>query len=228
MSRLSPSLPKRLRSSWDASRSAHSFSFQALEVRSPGTHAPHRCKHTRQVSSRDLPDEALGDQLMSAGEHKFVLTIENAQPSGSGVCMGVASPDGRLKIGVRPSDGRLVIQPTPKEHAPGRHLTLSRDAWTERQVGARVEVTVDMHRRDVSFSLDGGIAVSSGVLPADLPDTLVPWVSLMFKNDAVTLSDHRFTSVRGQPSPKRPPKPVRVAPRRSFDDKPYEAGPWTS
>ena len=229
-------LPRPLKSSaWDATRSASSFKFEELPPRAPGTAPCSRLKHTRQVSSRDQPDDALGEQVITDGEHRFVLTIESSQPSGNGIVLGVASNDGRLKIGVRPFDGRLVVHGLREPSdgavrgAPGRSLTLARDAWRDRQVGTRVEVTVDMHRRDISFSLDGGIAVSSGVLPADIPDKLVPWVSLMFKNDMVTLSEHRVRAIRGSvPSPQRPPKPVRVPPRRhSFDDKKYDSGPWT-
>ena len=63
------------------------------------------------------------------------------------------------------------------------------------------------------------------MLPEDVPDELVPWASLFFKGDAVTLSHHRHRAGASgihSPAPKRVP---RSPPR---DTNHYEAGPWAS
>ena len=98
-------------------------------------------------------------------------------------------------------------------------------AHAERAVGRRVEVLVDMDRKMLSFSVDGAAHVDSGVLPADLPDALVPWAQVFFKGDAVTLSHHRSRATAGSvPSP----TPVKVKPpSKVYDMTPFEAGPWT-
>jgi hypothetical protein len=226
---MAPRTPKPSRprpSAW----SAHEhFRIEEIPAERAGDLPSSRLRHTRQVTARDEPDNALGDRLIASGEHRFFLTLnETHSATGSGVCLGVATPDGKIKVGVRPSDGRLVILPPPVGHPPGRPLggIGSRDAGShQRAVAARVEVIVDMQRRTVCFSLDGAVAVDSGVLPQELPDQLVPWASLFFKGDSVTISNHRHRSGgRGLPQP----SPVRVPRSPPRDDSQHDAGPWTT
>ena len=84
-----------------------------------------------------------------------------------------------------------------------------------------------MDRRRLLFSIDGAAAVDSGVLPAELPESLVAWAQVFFKGDVLTLSHHR-SRLTGQ-SPPSPPPPVPVPrPPRTYDDTTFEAGPWTT
>lgn len=193
---------------------------------------PHtRLIHTRQ-SRVGQADEAFGTRVMSKGEHRFVFTIDVAQsPSGSGLLLGFADGDdngySRFKYGIRVSDGRCVQYPTPTDP---KIMQLSEGfmsaATAQRAVGRRVEVVVDMDRRLCGFSVDGATLVDSGIMPSDLPVTLVPWCQIYYKADALTLSHHRMR-ITGA-TPPSPPKPVKVPPiSRVYDNTGFDSGPWT-
>ena len=195
-----------------------------------------RIVHKRQ-SRVGQADEAYGDRVMSKGEHRFVFTIHNTHhDAGTGILLGVAAADrgdgyARRKWGVRVSDGRLVSFPTPDASSPdGRDSKYLAEAFIEgqqmRAVGRRVEVVLDLDLGRLAFSVDGALAVDSGAMPDELPEALVPWVQVFYKNDAVILSHHRSRPTFG--SPPSPP-PVRVPKHisRAYDNAPFEAGPWT-
>ena len=95
---------------------------------------------------------------------------------------------------------------------------------SERAVDCRVEVIFETDRKRLLFSVDGATAVDSGALPSELPDELVPWASLFFKGDSVTLVQHRTRATKGKPPP-LPPAIVSPAPK--LDMRKFEAGPWT-
>ena len=192
-----------------------------------------RLFHTRQ-SRVGQPDEAFGTRLMSKGEHRFVITLDElTSPSGSGLLLGVA--DGadngysRFKYGIRVSDGRCVQYPTPEDARNVKKTAAEGflgSARAVRAVDRRVEVVVDMDRRAVAFSVDGMTVVDSGILPGDLPDSLVPWCQIYYKGDAVILSHHRTRATAGKP-PATPP-PVRVPPpSKVYDMSAVDSGPWT-
>ena len=184
-------------------------------------------QHTRTSNTREASDDAFGDKLMTKGCHRFVLSFElNHSSSGFGIILGVATPDGRQKVGVRVWDGRAVMFPQqPKQ--PAGEVLASPTQRAERAVSSRIEVRVDQFRKSLAFSIDGGPAQDSGILPEEIPESLVPWACIFFKGDAVTLSHHRHQACLG--SPPSPPAPVRVASsNRSRADESYEAGPWIS
>lgn len=117
-------------------------------------------RHSRTSNSRDLPDELFGDKVMSKGVHHYVLSFElTHSSSGFGIILGVASQDGRRKFGVRCWDGRAIVLPQPPKAPVGPLLVdkvMPRGAPVERAVASRVEVTVDMFRKALHFSIDGG------------------------------------------------------------------------
>ena len=188
---------------------------------------PHsRITHKRQ-SRVHQADDALGNIVMKAGEHRFVYDISSVTSSGCGIRVGVASVDGRERWGIRLSDGRSVRVPAA-DLDPGEAAVLLAEravGTMERAVSRRVEVIVNMAQRIVRYSVDGATAVDSGVLPDDYSDELVPWAQLFYKDDAVTLSHHRTARVPQRASPRlvrsrrEVPAPVRKPP--------FEAGPWT-
>lgn len=72
-----------------------------------------------------------------------------------------------------------------------------------------------------------GLAVDIGVLPAEMPEAMVPWACTFYKGDSVTITDHRHRAMLG--APPTPPAKVRI-PRtiwtKEFMEETYEAGPW--
>ena len=56
------------------------------------------------------------------------------------------------------------------------------------------------------------------------PDALVPWTQLFYKDDAVTLSQHRQRAIHRTQTPRATPT-KRKDPRPSTPQ--FEAGPWT-
>ena len=78
-------------------------------------------QHTRRCSTRDSPDEVLGEHLMTHGEHRFIFTV--LRGTGTGMRVGVASADGSKTVGIRLYDGRVVHHPaTSAEHGSPRWL----------------------------------------------------------------------------------------------------------
>ena len=222
----------RQRSSKWAVSSPELFKIESTPDPREGHHATSRLLHMRQ-SRVNQPDDALGDRVMSKGEHRFVFDIDSARSSGSLVRVGVASTDGRDRWGIRLTDGRSISirpgVPTAEERERQCNVLLADKpiaaARQERAVSRRVEVIVDMARRHVFYSVDGGSAVDSGVLPEDYPELLVPWAQLFYKGDAVTLSQHRSRAVnhaarspRLQPTPSKPSSPPPPA---------FDAGSWS-
>ena len=219
-----------------------------------GFYPKSRAEHLRQSRVNEA-DDILGDKVMTKGEHRFIFEIDSSTSSScSNIRVGVASIDGhsaqrtlpvaaRLHIhprcvrvllaaerwGIRPIDGRSVSctagrMDTAVLLASG---SCERTVPKERTVRQRVEVTVNMNRRLVLYSVDGAIAIDSGVIPDDYPDALVPWVQLFYKGDSVTLSEHRYRQIVQPPSP-RSPSSTRKKPQTPWsNDKPYEAGQWT-
>jgi hypothetical protein len=177
---------------------------------------------THQMQSRvHQPDDCLCDVQMTKGEHRFVFDVCTSSSSGGGIRMGVASADGYYRWGVRASDGRSIRLPSADAGEPAVMLAEGVTNVQERACVRRVEVVVDMARRTVQYSVDGAGLVDSGVLPDEYPDTLVPWVQLFYKHDAVMISSYRRRSVNYKPQPRSPPKPPRKEPASE-----YEAGPW--
>ena len=168
---------------------------------------------------------------MKKGVHQFVLSFELTYSSSAfGITLGVASQDGRRKFGVRCWDGRAVLLPKPPKAPIGQLLVdakMPRGEPIERAVASRVEVTVDMFRRALYFSIDGGLAVDFGILPEEMPEALVPWACVFYKGDAVAISDHRHRTVIG--TPPTPPAKVRV-PRtiwtKEFMEDSVDVGEW--
>lgn len=193
-------------------------------------------------------NEVYGDRVMSKGEHRFVVTIEETHsPAGTGLIFGVASANasesyGRRKYGVRVSDGRFIQLPVPQldfrelrnaseeERRPPSARLLAEGhhgaARSMRAVAHRVEIICDMDRRRLAFSVDGATAVDSGIMPEDLPEALVPWVQVFFKGDVVTLEQHR-SRLTGASPPHSPPPVLVPPPSKVYDQTPFEAGPWT-
>lgn len=200
-------------------------------------HAHSRLKHARQ-SRVNQPDDAFGDRKMTKGEHKFVFDIDSCSSSGSGVRVGVASEDGRERWGIRPVDGRAVYVTSSLPSPDLEERTQERERLSsafladkpmaasrqERAVGRRIEVCVDMTRRLVTYSVDGGTGFDSGVLPDDYPDVLVPWAQLFYKEDSVTLSQHRSRAVNRKASPRSPATPRKPS---SPATPTCDSGPWT-
>ena len=229
-------------STWSETDSAGDLS-QCFKVENlaagDGLPAASGLTHSRQ-SRVGQSDDAFGALVMSRGEHRFVLTIECAHSSsGAGLVLGVAAaPDPsqpsyvRPKWGVRPWDGRCVRVPAPGPSATDANAVILAEShprvglYTERAVAKRVEVIVDMERRAIAFSVDGASAVDAGVLPDELPSALVPWAQLFFKGDTVALSHHRERPPR-RASPRSPPPPVMVTRGPQWDERVFEAGPWT-
>ena len=194
-----------------------------------GYRARSRVVHTKQ-SRVHQPDDVFGERVMGKGEHRFLFEVEPARSSGSGVRVGVASVDGRQRWGIRLTDGKSVHNlpgmPTAEDRERERESSAfylsDNPVAQERAVVQRVEVIVDMARRHVLYSIDGGSAVDSGVLPDEYPDSLTPWAQLFYKGDAVTLSAHRS---RTASRPKAPRTPTRKA--ASPSEPTCDAGPWT-
>ena len=169
---LSPHAWTHRSSQWKAQPSA--FKTESIADPRGGYCAQSKIRHTRQ-SRVNRPDEAFGELVMSKGEHRFVFDIEPSTSSGSCVRVGVASTDGHYRWGIRPIDGRAVcvlpgLPSAEDRERQSRALLADKPLATtasERAVAQRVEVTVDMARRQVLYSIDGGIAVDSGVLPDD-------------------------------------------------------------
>ena len=237
----SPRSPRALRANVSGWEESAYFKMETVPSGRDRDPPGARIVHTRQ-SRVGQADEAFGDRVMSRGEHRFVFTIACAHSStGSGLVLGVAAAAGsehvRQKIGIRPSDGRLVRVPAPEPVKGGerdsRPVLLAENCMpraSERAVGRRVEIIVDLERKQVAFSVDGASAVDSGVLPEELPSTLVPWVQVFFKGDAVTLSHHRVRAPKPGSSPRSPPPPVKVSAlvSRAYDQSKFEAGPWVA
>ena len=211
--------------------SSDCFKVESITDPRGAKHFPHsRIIHTRQ-SRVCQPDEAIGEFVMTRGEHRFVFEIKLAPhvigtaraSSASGILVGVASPDGHQRFGIRPSDGRAISIPAVEREQQA--VMVGGSSRTERAVSQRIEVTVNMARRLVLYSIDGAPAVDSGVLPDDYPDSLVPWCSLFYKNDSVTLSHHQTRGVNYPTSPRSPPS---SAGNRGTDSyfPAFEAGPW--
>ena len=224
-SRQSPRPFKSRPSAWDRTISSQFFRIEEVKPARSSEQPYCRMQHTRTSNTREASDNAFGDKLMTKGVHRFVLSFELAHSSsGFGIILGVATPDGRQKVGVRVWDGRAVMMPQQPKQRSGEVLA-SPTQRAERAVSSRIEVLVDMFRKSLAFSIDGGAAVDSGILPEHMPESLVVWACIFFKGDAVTLSHHRHRACLG--SPPSPPAPVRVpSSNRSGADESYEAGPW--
>ena len=82
-------------------------------------------QHTRKCSSRDSPDEVLGEHLMTQGEHRFCYTV--LRGSGTGMRVGVASANGSQTVGIRLYDGRVV-------HSPGLSAEPGSPRWLRENV----------------------------------------------------------------------------------------------
>ena len=209
------------------------FRVESVPAANPSSETGAKVTHLRQ-SRVNQSDEIYGDKVMSKGEHRFVFSISNmASPTGGGLCLGVAEAVdnrySRRKIGVRVSDGRCVVLPPPAEGKSTPSIQLSErfmsSALQQRAVDRRVEIIVNMDKKCVLFSVDGGTAVDSGVLPHELPESLVPWAQAFFKGGVITLTDHR-TRLTADRQPHSPPVLVKP-PSRIWEFVGFEAGPWT-
>ena len=130
---------------------------ELISSQRPGDPPASRVKHKRQ-SKVGRPDDVFGERAMSSGEHRIVYIIESQSASGCGLALGVASADGKLRWGVRSSDGRAITYPSRRSSESGRVVMLASSAVPgsqERAVSRRVEVIVDMARRRLRFSVDG-------------------------------------------------------------------------
>lgn len=231
MSRPAPKQLKARPSKWHKGNSSEFYRIEETPALRSNQKSGSTGRHSRTSNSRDLPDELFGDKVMSKGVHHYVLSFElTHSSSGFGIILGVASQDGRRKFGVRCWDGRAIVLPQPPKAPVGPLLVdkvMPRGAPVERAVASRVEVTVDMFRKALHFSIDGGLAVDIGVLPAEMPEAMVPWACTFYKGDSVTISDHRHRAMLG--APPTPPAKVRI-PRtiwtKEFMEETYEAGPW--
>ena len=107
--------------------------------------------------------------------HQFVLSLTHLLLIGIWHHPWGRVADGRRKFGVRCWDGRAVLLPKPPKAPIGQLLVdakMPRGEPIERAVASRVEVTVDMFRRALYFSIDGGLAVDFGILPEGCPRRL--------------------------------------------------------
>ena len=227
MSRQSPRLFKPRPSAWKQSAQ---FKIEEVAPLRKGDPPYSRTWHNRTSHAREPPDDALGEKLMTRGEHRFVLNFvlnnELGSTTGHGIILGTASADGRQKVGIRCWDGRVITLPKREKQPAGDVLAPLIATRTERAVHSRVEVIVDLFRRSIGFSIDGGTPADSGLLPHEVPEQLVPWACTVYKGDVVILSNHRYRKVLG--TPPTPPAPVRVPPSKwNWEDDEHDAGPWT-
>ena len=140
-------------------------------------------QHNRTCSSRERPDEAFGQHLMTEGEHR--ITFVTVRGTGTGMKVGVASDDGSKTWGFRLFDGRLCQFPNPPpaqgsskwmqthkigdEHlhwslpnsmgGDGLSLKLTHTRFWDRMPGQRIEIIVNMAERSLVFNAGGASPV---------------------------------------------------------------------
>ena len=234
----SPHSWKPKTSNWVAEADNH-FKTESIPDPRLGYKPQSKLVHSRQ-SRVNQPDDAFGGRIMKTGEHHFVFEVNSQRSSGCGMRVGVASADGRDRWGIRLVDGCAVYVGRGMDSAEARDrqvggmltdkppATIGGTNYRECAVTRRVEVFVDMARRIVKYSVDGGYAFDSGVLPEDYSDALVPWAQTFYKGDTVTLSQHRSRAATRPSSPRlTEAKTPKKKPRDRWDSKPFEAGPWT-
>jgi len=234
----SPHSWKPKTSNWVAEADNH-FKTESIPDPRQGYKPQSKLVHSRQ-SRVNQPDDAFGGRIMKTGEHHFVFEVNSQRSSGCGMRVGVASSDGRDRWGIRLVDGCAVYVGRGMDSAEARDrqlggmltdkppATIGGTNYRECAVTRRVEVFVDMARRIVKYSVDGGYAFDSGVLPEDYSDALVPWAQTFYKGDTVTLSQHRSRAATRPSSPRlTEAKTPKKKPRDRWDSKPFEAGPWT-
>ena len=145
---------------------------------------------------------ALGTPCWTSGVHTLTFRIDRARHGTGNMLLGVADA---AQLFTRAHAGRgWALHPfystlfaTEDVHVPG--------ASTERKLspgaelrgvapGARVSVLVDMRRRALAFSVNGGSWVDAEV---ELPAAVRPYAALYWEGDAVSLRAMRTLDERG-------------------------------
>ena len=145
---------------------------------------------------------ALGTPLWRSGVHTLTFRIDRARHGTGNMLLGVADA-AQLFTRAHASRGWALhpfystLFATEDVHVPG--------ASTERKLspgaelrgvapGARVSVLVDMRRRALAFSVNGGSWVDAEV---ELPAAVRPYAALYWEGDAVSLRAMRTLDERG-------------------------------
>ena len=145
---------------------------------------------------------ALGTPLWTSGVHTLTFRIDRARHGTGNMLLGVADA---AQLFTRAHAGRgWALHPfystlfaTGDVHVPGASTERKLSPGAELRgvaLGARVSVLVDMRRRALAFSVNGGSWVDAEV---ELPAAVRPYAALYWEGDAVSLRATRTLDERG-------------------------------
>ena len=162
-------------------------------------------QHIRQTSTRDSPDEVLGEHLMTQGEHRIAFTM--LRGTGTGMRVGVATEDGSRTWGYRVSDGRLSQHPPPAGAGLLPRLSSDGIVWNRLPGSLKVEVVVNLEARTLEFNT--GVPSIDTIIQLPEEGGMRFWFESILKDDAIAISEYRFIAARDIPSRRRSPSPRR-------------------
>ena len=145
---------------------------------------------------------ALGTPLWTSGVHTLTFRIDRARHGTGNMVLGVADAAQLFTRahagrgwGLHPFYGTLFA--TEDVHVPGASTERKLSPGAElrgKALGARVSVLVDMRRRALAFSVNGGRWIDAEV---ELPAAVRPYAALYWEGDAVSLRAARTLDERG-------------------------------